>query len=92
MALYLDDNFFNPDKRPLGMDLRVDVAGRVKVAVFNLMGEEVAKLLDQYENVGNYRVFWTGQNTSKDVVGNAVYFIVAEQPSGNMVRKVIVLK
>jgi len=74
------------------MDLRVDVAGNVKVIVYNIAGEEVAKLLDQFENAGNYRVFWNGKNAGNTLVGNAVYFIVVEQPSGNKVRKVIVLK
>ena len=70
----------------------MDVAGNVKVIVYNIAGEEVVKLLDQYENAGNYRVLWNGQNKGNILVGNAVYFIVVEQPSGNMVRKVIVLK
>lgn len=92
VALYLDSNFFNPTQQPLGMDLRVNVPGEVKVIVYNIVGEEVVKLLDQYESAGNYRVFWNGQNSGNTLVGNAVYFIVVEQPSGNMVRKVIVLK
>jgi flagellar hook assembly protein FlgD len=74
------------------MDLRVDVAGQVKVLVYNIAGEEVSKLLDQNESVGNYRVFWDGRNKNGALAGNAVYFIVVEQPSGNGVRKVIVLK
>ena len=74
------------------MDLRVDTPGQVKVIVYNIVGEEVVKLMDQNFAAGNYRVFWNGHNTANTLVGNAVYFIVVEQPSGNMVRKVIVLK
>ena len=94
MALYLDENFFNPRKSllGLGMDIRVDQAGQVHVMVFNIAGEKVKDLLNQYEGVGNYRVYWNGHNSWGAEVGNAVYFVVIEQPSGNMVRKVIVLK
>jgi hypothetical protein len=92
VALYLDENFFNPTQQSLGMDLRVDVAGQVKVLVFNIAGEEVDKLMDQSMTVGNYRVYWNGLNRNNALVGNAVYFVVVEQPSGNMIRKVIVLK
>ena len=91
-ALYLDQNFFNPREQSLGMDLRVDTAGQVKVMVFNIAGEEVVKLLDQYENVGNYRVSWDGHNNRGALVGNACYFVVTVQPSGHMTRQVIVLK
>jgi hypothetical protein len=91
-ALYLDENFFNPNSQSLGMDLRVDVAGEVKVFVFNIAAEEVDKLIDQYMNPGNYRVYWDGHNRTGVLVGNAVYLVVVEQPSGNTIKKVIVLK
>ncbi len=90
--LYLDENFFNPGTQQLGMDLRVDRAGQVKVVVFNIAGQEVVKLLDQYEGAGNYRLYWDGRNGNGALAGNAVYFITVQQPSGKMIRKVIVLK
>jgi len=92
VALYLDENFFNPRKNQLGMDVRVDVAGQVHVMVFNIAGEKVKDLLNQYENVGNYRVYWDGHNNNGAETGNAVYFVIITQPSGNMIRKVILLK
>jgi hypothetical protein len=91
-ALFLDQNFFDPEKQRLGMDIRVDQPGSVKVIVYNLSGEKVAELLNQYEGAGNYRVFWDGTNSNGSMVGNAVYLIAITQPSGNLVRKVIVLK
>jgi hypothetical protein len=91
-ALYIDNNFFDPTKGPIGMDLRVDTAGNCKVLIYNMAGEEVAKLMDQNMSPGNYRVFWDGLNSSKALVGNAVYLVVVEQASGNTVKKVIVLK
>jgi len=70
----------------------VDVAGQVKVMIFNIAGEEVVKLVDQNLAAGNYRFSWDGTNSSSSIVGNAVYFFVVVQPSGNTVKKVIVLK
>ena len=90
--VYLDDNFFNPRLKKLFMDIRVDQAGQCKVMVFNIAGEEVVKLLDQYENVGNHRIFWDGHNARGAEVGNALYFVVVVQPSGHRVKQVIVLK
>jgi flagellar hook assembly protein FlgD len=74
------------------MDVRVDVAGQVKVMVFNIAGEEVEKIVDQALAPGNYRFSWDGRNKGGDIVGNSVYFIVIQQPSGKLIRKVIVLK
>jgi hypothetical protein len=90
--LYLDQNFFNPTQQSLGMDVRVDIAGQVKILIFNIAGEEVEKLADQQMIQGNYRFSWDGRNSAGNIVGNAVYFIVIEQPSGKMIRKIIVLK
>lgn len=92
MALYLDNNYFDPTKGPLGMDVRVDVAGSVKVMVYNIVGEQVVKLVEQSLAAGNYRFYWDGTNKFGGLVGNAVYFFVVIQPSGNTVKKVIVLK
>jgi len=92
LALYLDENFFNPNNQPLGMDVRVDTAGEVKIVIFNIAGEEVEKLVDQQMTPGNYRFSWDGRNRTGDITGNAVYFVVVEQPSGNTIKKVIVLK
>ncbi len=91
-AIYLDENFFNPSNGPLGMEVRVDTEGEVKVLIFNIAGEEVEKLVDQYLNTGNYRFSWDGRDSSGDMVGNALYLVVSQQPSGVMIRKVIVLK
>jgi flagellar hook assembly protein FlgD len=88
----LDANYFDPTVAALGMDVRVDKPGQVKVLVFNMTGELVEKLVDQTLSAGNYRFSWDGRNTGGSIVGSAVYFVVIQQPSGRMVRKVIVRK
>jgi flagellar hook assembly protein FlgD len=92
IALYLDSNFFNPNIQSLGMDVRVDIGGEVKILIYSMSGQEVEKLVDQQMSPGNYRFSWDGHNASGTVVGNALYFLVIEQPSGRLTQKVIVLK
>jgi len=74
------------------MDVKVDQPGQVKICVYNIAGELVMKLVDKSETVGNYRTYWDGRNTHGAMVGNAVYFIVIDTPSGRQTRKVILLK
>jgi flagellar hook assembly protein FlgD len=74
------------------MDVRVDVAGEVRVLIFSVAGQEVEKLVDQQLTPGNYRFSWDGHNKSGAMVGNSIYFIISDQPSGRMIRKVAVLK
>jgi flagellar hook assembly protein FlgD len=74
------------------MEARVGVAGEVKILIYNIAGEEVEKLADQQLGPGNYRFSWDGRNNAGDLVGNAVYFVIIQQPSGNTIKKVILLK
>jgi hypothetical protein len=90
--MYLSQNFFNPTTQPLLIDFRVDSPGQVKIAVFNIIGEEVTKLVDQNYAVGNYQTSWGGKNKSGDIVGNSTYFVLIQGPDGHLVRQVIVLK
>ena len=93
VPMYLSDNYFNPvTGATLGIDVLVAQSGEVKVIVFNMLGEEVDKLVDQSLNPGSYHFSWDGRNRYGDRVGNGVYLVVIEQSSGNFIRKVIVLK
>ncbi|HVM33136.1 MAG TPA: FlgD immunoglobulin-like domain containing protein, partial [bacterium] len=90
--LYLDQNTFTPGSGTLGMDLRVDQPGQVKVVVYNILGEKVRELLNQAEAAGNYRVYWDGRNSGGSLVGNGVYLVITIQPSGHQIRKVIAIR
>jgi flagellar hook assembly protein FlgD len=91
--MYLSDNYFDPKTgATLGIDVLITQGGGVKIIVCNILGEEVDKLVDQSLNAGSYHFTWDGRNRMGDLVGNGVYLLVIEQPSGNFIRKVIVLK
>jgi flagellar hook assembly protein FlgD len=91
--MYLSDNYFDPAAgAALGIDVLITQGGPVKIIVYNMLGEEVVKLLDQNLNQGSYHYSWDGRNRSGDFAGNGVYLVLIEQPSGNFTRKVIVLK
>jgi hypothetical protein len=92
IPLYLNQNFFNPTQNTLGMDIRVDQAGEVKLEVYNLAGERVRKITDQTESQGNYHFGWDGRNDAGALVGNGVYLIVIQTSSSKKIQKVIVLK
>ena len=74
------------------IDFRVYNPGGVKVCVYDIMGQEIEKLVDQNYVAGNYQVPWNGKNRFGDTVGNGTYFVLIQSPDGHMVRPVIVLK
>jgi flagellar hook assembly protein FlgD len=92
VALVLDTNTFHPGLGPLGLDFKLEQPGQVRIQVFNLVGEKVAEILNEPRNAGNHRVLWNGRNSSGDLAGNGVYFLIIQTPSGKMIRKVVLLK
>ena len=74
------------------MDIRVDRPGTIRISVYNVAGQRVALLLNEYRGAGNHRAQWDGRNEKGAMVGNGTYLVVIEGPTGRSVRKIIVLK
>jgi len=64
----------------------------VRVSVYNLAGQRVAQILNEYRPAGVFRLQWDGRNHRGGMAGNGTYFVVIEGPTGRSVMKVIVLK
>jgi flagellar hook assembly protein FlgD len=92
VPLTLDDNFFTPPSMTLGMDVKVNTAGEVKISVFNLLGQRVKRIVDQNMPAGLSRASWDGTNDSGALVASGLYLVVIQAPDGQMVRKVIVIR
>jgi hypothetical protein len=70
-ALYQNyPNPFNPNT-----EIRFDLpdAVRVELKVFNILGQEVAKLVDEVRPAGAYRVMWDSKTTAGTTVASGVY-------------------
>jgi flagellar hook assembly protein FlgD len=91
VPLTLSANFFTPPQI-LGMDVRVDSPGQVKITVFNIAGQKVKRILDQNLPAGLSQVTWDGTNDAGTTVGSGLYLVVIQAPGSKMVRKVIVLR
>lgn len=90
--VYLDSNFFNPLQTPLGIHFKMDSGGQARIDIFNMLGEKVAGLLDEYKPAGTYTLSWNGHNGQNALVGNGVYLVLLQTPVGHTLQKVIVLK
>jgi hypothetical protein len=70
-ALYQNyPNPFNPNT-----EIRFDLpdAVRVELKIFNILGQEVAKLIDEVRPAGAYRFMWDSKTTSGNSVASGVY-------------------
>ncbi|OQY26956.1 MAG: hypothetical protein B6244_12035 [Candidatus Cloacimonetes bacterium 4572_55] len=70
----LYENYPNPFN-PL-TTIRYQLPARVRVAlgVYNISGQSVNVLVNDYQAAGNYEIKWDGTNRAGDPVGSGVYF------------------
>ena len=83
----LDQNYPNPFNPSTMISYSVPTYGFVNLAVFNLMGEKVAQLVNKNVSEGNHRVSFNASDLT-----NGVYFYKIETTGFTRVKKLIVLK
>lgn len=73
----LEQNFpnpFTPGVSPTIFTYHVEEAGPVTLSVYNLIGQEVARLVDRNDERGTHRVAWDGSDANGNFVPAGFYF------------------
>jgi hypothetical protein len=87
MEFSLEQNYPNPFNPSTEIGLRIADAGFVRLAVYNLLGQELAVLINETKQPGRYVVRFDGSGL---VAG--VYFARLESGGRTMVRKLDLVK
>jgi FlgD Ig-like domain len=89
-------NPFSPGNARMGNVTKIAYqlvnAGKVKLEIYNLKGQKVAVLVDEYELAGEHETGWNGFNAAGEQVATGVYFYRLEQNSGNITKKLLLLR
>ncbi len=83
----LEQNYPNPFNPATVISYKLPSDSRVKIAVFNLLGEEVTVLVNAWQTAGNYRVRFDAGN-----LANGVYFYKIIAQDFAETRKMLLLK
>jgi hypothetical protein len=70
----LAQNYPNPFNPATTIRFEIPEAGIARLAVYNLIGEEVATLVDGLLQVGSHSVVWNGTDYSGRSVSSGLYF------------------
>ena len=65
---------------------------RVKISVYNLMGEKVRELIDKIEGPGRYSIFWDGRSEKGVLLPAGVYFYRFSTKGCSLVKKGILIR
>ena len=89
-ALY--PNYPNPFNPVTNIRFDVAASGNVKLKIFNLLGEEMVTLFNEYTIPGQYNVVWDGHNSMGIAVPSGVYFYQLSADRYINTGKMILLK
>lgn len=93
-SLALRQNRPNPFGPATTIRYSISEPCRVKIGIYNLLGQVVCTLVDEKRTPGEYAVTWAGRNSQGQTMDSGVYFyrLSASPPSGKAGGRVITRK
>ncbi|MBT3342839.1 MAG: T9SS type A sorting domain-containing protein [Gemmatimonadetes bacterium] len=88
----LDQNYPNPFNPTTTITYRLDAPGSVKLAVFDLAGQRIRRLVDAYRVAGVYVAEWDGNDDQGRRVASGVYLYRLQTATTTMSRRLTLLK
>jgi len=88
----LDQNYPNPFNAATTIAYSLSVRSRVKIVVYNLLGQQVQTLIDEEKPSGQFTAHWNGKDYAGSYAASGVYFY--RLTAGNYVatKKMVLLK
>ncbi len=77
-AYALLQNYPNPFNPSTQIRYELQRLSQVQLTVYNMLGQEVAILVNERQPAGSYAVKWQGDNVSGEIVANGVYLLQFE--------------
>jgi carboxypeptidase T len=87
----LEQNYPNPFNPSTIINYSIPVDGNVELIVYNILGSEVAVLVNEYKETGNHSVEFSTEDL-KSSLGSGVYIYTLKSGSFTQTRKMVVLK
>lgn len=83
----LEQNYPNPFNPSTTINYSIANSGQVQIAVYNLMGQKVAELVNETKSAGSYNVTWNASGAA-----SGMYYYRLEANGQTMTRKMTLIK
>lgn len=91
-AFMLRTNYPNPFNPRTTISFTLDQAAHTTVTVYNLLGQNVVTLAEEYLGVGEHTVIWDGRNSSGVPVASGIYFYAIQSGEHFDSKKMTILR
>ena len=88
----LHQNYPNPFNPATTIRYDLPEETQVYLVIYNLLGQEVIKLVNETKTAGFYRITWDSKNAYGKIVSPGIYFYLLKTNTYSSARKLILLK
>ncbi|OGC78070.1 MAG: hypothetical protein A2Z27_03890 [candidate division Zixibacteria bacterium RBG_16_50_21] len=88
----LEQNSPNPFNAQTTIFYSLPGDAQVKLVIYNVRGQRVRTLVDEYQAAGEKQVIWDGTNLNSDKVASGIYFYRLEVNGTGEVKRMVFLK
>lgn len=88
----LDPNFPNPFNASTQIAYRLAAPGPVRLEIYNILGQPVRTLVNQFQPAGFYQVPWDARDQRGAALATGVYLTRLRHPAGAQTRRLLYLK
>jgi hypothetical protein len=89
---YLAANYPNPFNPSTTISFGLAAEAHVQLTVYNILGRQVATLIDEHRPAGHYEYVWDGRDRRSRPVSSGVYLYRLEAGEFNQTRKMMLIK
>jgi flagellar hook assembly protein FlgD len=88
----LQQNNPNPFNPTTNIDYSIPKSAQVQLVVYNILGQKIVTLVNQYENAGEKSIKWNGNDESGQIVSSGVYIYQIQAGDFSASQKMIFAK
>jgi hypothetical protein len=91
-SFILGQNYPNPFNPTTILNYRLNTAAQVRLSVYDIMGREIIRLIDQYQYAGDYKVQWDSNSNTGSKLASGIYFARLNVDNSSISRKMLLTK
>ncbi|MBL8008893.1 MAG: T9SS type A sorting domain-containing protein, partial [Ignavibacteria bacterium] len=91
-SIELSQNYPNPFNPSTTIKFGLPDEGRVKLVIYNILGQKVKELINETRGAGYHTAIWNGKNETGTQVSSGLYIYRLEMGKGVQSKKMLLIK